>query len=325
MIAREMIVMRPLWKDILAAVWLGMIIPGIVLNALVLKEHYRERREPAPVAVETEDAAETLILIKDPDGINSLMDIEVYLTGVLLAELPGAFHQEAMMAQAAAARTYAWKAYTKGGKHADRSVCTDSACCQAYLSEAEYLSRGGTQESIEKIRHAVLATSPMAVYYDGELIEATYFSSSGGSTESALAVWGTNYPYLQSVSSPEIVPSVLVSFTSDEFERLLGRTLSGAPEEWFAEMIFTDGGGVSQLEICGVTYTGVQLRSLLGLRSTAFSLSVEDGEILVTTDGYGHRVGMSQYGANAMAESGHTWQQILQHYYPGTTLAPAYT
>ena len=93
-------------------------------------------------------------------------------------------------------------------------------------------------------------------------------------------------------------------------------------DQCIGNVTFTDGGGVESMEICGEVYTGVQLRSILGLRSTAFQIRREGELIFVTTRGYGHRVGLSQYGANAMAEAGSTWQQILQHYYPGTTLHP---
>lgn len=314
--------MRPLWKDILAALWMGMILPGIVLNIFVLKERYREE-EPMPTQQAlTAQEPEISILVGDADGVCRYMDLDAYLTGVLLAEIPADFHEEALKAQSVAARTYTWKAHTTGGKHGDGSVCTDPACCQAYITQGSYLSRGGSHEDLEKVQKAVEATSDMVLAYDGELIEATYFSSSGGRTEAAVAVWGTDYPYLQAVSSPEEANPETVIFTREEFQQALGLPLSGDAAQWLGPVTYTEGGGVASMEIGGETFTGVQLRSLLALRSTAFQMQPAGDEIQITTKGYGHRVGMSQYGANAMAEQGSTWQQILQHYYPGTTLFP---
>ena len=316
--------MRPLWKDVLAAVWLGMILPGIVLNLFVWKERHRESQQLPTLPMQTVQEPGQSILVRDPDGTRINMDLNNYLTRVLLAEIPAEFHEEALKAQAVAARTYVWKAYTTGGKHGDSSICTDSACCQAYMTEDSYLSRGGHPENLEKVRQSVQSTSAIVLLYDGELIEATYFSSSGGSTEAAVAVWGTDYPYLQAVSSPEEAYADTVIYTKEDFQQRLGIPLSEDAVQWFGFVTYTEGGGVASMEICGEHYTGVQLRSLLSLRSTAFHMHEDGGAIKITTTGYGHRVGLSQYGANAMAEKGSTWQQILQHYYPGTTLCPVY-
>lgn len=313
--------MRPLWKDVLDAVFLGMILPGILLNLFLWKEgHWEKSSEPASKGQIPEQSG-LLISVRNPDGSVSSLDLDVYLTGVLLAEIPAGFHTEALKAQSVAARTYTWKACITGGKHGDGSVCTNPACCQGHIGEEVYLSAGGTEEHLEKVRHAVQTTSDMALYYEGELIEATYFSSSGGSTESALAVWGADYPYLQAVSSPEEGVVDTLIFTRDDFGQSLGIELTENDSQWLGPVSYTDGGGVETMVIGGHSYTGVQLRALLGLRSTAFQMETEGENILVTTRGYGHRVGLSQYGANKMAEQGSTWQQILQHYYPGTTLA----
>lgn len=315
--------MRPLWKDILAAVWLGMLLPGIVLNVFVLKDRYQQRETVTPAQVA--EIPEASIQVQTPDGVCAEMKLNTYLTGVVLAEMPAQFHPEALKAQAVAARTYTWKAVTTGGKHGNGSICTDATCCQAYISEDDYLCSGGVQENLDNVQRAVDATSSMVLAYEGELIEATYFSSTGGLTESAIAVWGTDYPYLQTVSSPEIdLKQITVSFSPEEFQNILGKALPDDPQQWFGEISYTAGGGVETIEIWGENYTGVQLRSLLNLRSTAFQIQTDGDKINITTYGYGHRVGMSQYGANAMAENGNSWQQILQHYYPGTTLHPIY-
>ncbi len=319
--------MGTIWKDIAASVFMGMLLPGMLLNfaSMLLDRQvlYSAPEETEPAQV-TSVSNQSLMHLRLPSGQSEERGMEEYLIGVVLAEMPASFETEALKAQAVAARTYTRKAEETGGKHGDGSVCTRSVCCQAYIAPEDYLAQGGTQENLEKIREAVYATAGYVLTYEGELIEATYFSCSGGSTEDAAAVWGTDYPYLQAVDSPgEEQASVYtdtVSFSFRQFQNALGILLEGAPETWFGPVEYTEGGGVASLEIGGESYSGTQLRSLLGLRSTNFSLQTEPDAITVTTKGYGHRVGMSQYGADAMALQGSTYPQILEHYYQGTQL-----
>ena len=307
--------MNGLGKDILLSVFMGMILPGILLNGTSV---FLE--EPAgPVEIREENVI-TPVNVRTGDTVTQ-MDLDRYLTGVVLAEMPASFEPEALKAQSVAARTYAKKAAITGGKHGDGSVCTDSVCCQGYITEEDYIAKGGTRESVDKVASAVEASSGLVLTYEGELIEATYFSSSGGTTEDAAAVWGTEFPYLQSVSSPGEKEHIrTVTFTPEEFEKALGRELDGSPESWFTITTYTAGGGVAAMTVGGQPYSGTKLRSLLGLHSTAFSLEATGSKITVTTRGYGHRVGMSQYGAEAMAVEGHTFDEILAHYYPGAML-----
>lgn len=319
--------MKTLWKEICAAIFLGAILPGMILNisAAVLKDSARQTL----VSVSTEETESSVndsvsICLRNSDGIQSQMKMNDYLTGVLLGEMPAEFEMEALKAQAVAARTYTAKAVITGGKHGDGSVCADSACCQAYLPQETYLLLGGTEENLEKIHKAVLETTGLVLVYDGSLIEATYFSCSGGSTEDAAAVWGTDYPYLQAVASPGEEEashySNTLAYDMEVFQKKLGREIPGSPASWFGEVTYTPGGGVAEMMIGGESYKGTTLRSLLGLPSTAFTAAVEGNTIVITTRGYGHRVGMSQYGADAMAVNGSTFRQILAHYYPGAQL-----
>ena len=155
----------------------------------------------------------------------------------------------------------------------------------------------------------------------GNLIDATYFSCSGGRTEDAVAVWGTDIPYLQTVESPgeeeAAVYTDLVEFTPEEFMARLGVSLPGVPSSWFGSVQYTQGGGVKTILICGQEYEGTDLRMQLGLRSTAFTIEVRDSRIYISTRGFGHRVGMSQYGADAMGRAGAHYQEIIAHYYQG--------
>lgn len=312
--------MKSIWKDVAAAAFMGMILPGLLLNTAV----YFQKSAPEPAVQEQEREVALPVLVQQSPGRTQMWDMDTYLVGVVLAEMPASFETEALKAQAVAARTYARKAYVTGGKHKNGSLCRQSGCCQAFITQEEYLARGGTREGVDKVSRAVRATSGQVLTYEGELIEATYFSCSGGTTEDAAAVWGTDYPYLKSVESPgeeeaEFFEETVV-FTPEAFRAALDAELKGDPESWFAVTSYTKGGGVSKAVIGGQTYTGTQLRKLLGLRSTAFRMEVTQEGIAVTTRGYGHRVGMSQYGAEAMAVSGSSYDQILGHYYPETEL-----
>ena len=310
-------------KDVLAGILMGLILPGIMLNFAVLLLEQSETPVSA-VAVEGQQMAPMPMEFHMPDDRGETSRMDAYLVGVVLAEMPAWFEEEALKAQAVVARTYALKAQVTGGKHGDGSVCTESGCCQAYISEEGYLQQGGTQANIEKVRRAVTETSGMVLAYNGALIEATYFSCSGGSTEDAVAVWGTEYPYLCAVESPGEENATHYTDTSymdaAEFCQRLGIEPEGTPENWIGKITYTAGKGIAEAVIGGKTFTGVQLRNLLGLRSTAISMDPDQGGIAVTTKGYGHRVGMSQYGADAMAAAGSTYPEILAHYYNGTTL-----
>lgn len=315
--------MKKAWQETLYAIWMGMAVPGLILAILVMfweKDKPESNTEPETTA----GTVSLFVLVRWPDGVVEQMDMDAYLTGVVLAEMPAFFESEALKAQAVAARTYARKASVTGGKHGDGSVCTDYTCCQAYQSPEEYLEKGGTRDDIQKVRSAVLDTSGYVLTYNGELIEAVYFSCSGGKTEDAVAVWGTDYPYLRATDSPGEENAAFYSetkvFTPEEFEDALGIVLSTEPAQWLGEVTHTAGDGVDTMEIGGVKYSGVELRAALGLRSTAFTITVQDNEIRIVTYGYGHRVGMSQYGADAMAAAGSDFRQILSHYYPGTVL-----
>ncbi len=309
--------MRALCKDILTALFMGMILPGVLVNGAV------KVMEPPKEIYITEPVQKSIscpVLVRTGETVTA-MDMEDYITGVVFGEMPASFAAEALKAQSVAARTYAAKAALTGGKHGDGSVCTDPKCCQGYRDPA---AASGREAEVEKIAGAVEATSGWVLTYEEALIEATYFSCSGGRTEDALAVWGTEYPYLRSVSSPGEDEAAVYQqtrvFTPQEFQQALGVSLRGDPESWFSITTYTAGGGVAEMSIGGQVYSGTRLRSLLGLRSTAFTVAVQGDKIAVTTQGYGHRVGMSQYGADAMAANGSTWREILAHYYPGTGL-----
>ena len=326
------------WKQVLAAVILGVFVPKIILSAagwIVPRQQSSVQEQPQTEATSasqpTEATAEvpeqivTYLPVLTGAGEVTVMELEEYIRGVVLAEMPASFEEEALKAQAIVARTYALKRQEEGIRHPDGAVCTDHTCCQAYISDKDYLAEGrGNQTCIDKIAQAVEATQGQVLTYEGTLIEATYFSCSGGRTEDAVAVWGTDVPYLQAVDSPgeENADAYWeqVYFTATEFAAALGRTLTGAPSSWLGKVTYTDGGGVATMYIGGICYEGTQLRALLGLNSTIFTMTASSGGITVDMLGHGHRVGMSQYGADAMAVTGSTCEEILAYYYQGTRI-----
>lgn len=257
------------------------------------------------------------------DGQIESMALDRYLTGVLLAEMPASFADEARKAQAVASRTYALRNY-RHRRHDGAAVCANAGCCQGWTDP----------DSVDpavraKAEEAVRATDGLVIRYEGTLIDATFFSCSGGRTEAAVAVWGSDIPYLQSVESPgeEDAPRYQETVVLDAYyfadllqEAYPEMNLSGPPRAWFGPFTRTEGGGLDIVFIGGVRVEGTTLRRLFSLRSTNLDISVTEDNVQITTTGFGHRVGMSQYGARAMAEGGTDFEEILLHYYTGTEI-----
>lgn len=285
--------------------------------------------EPSPEIAAAAAPAPESIKVLTGDGIVT-MDMQEYLVGVVAAEMPASFDSEALKAQAVAARTYAMYC-AAGAKHGEAQVCTDYACCQAWHSdEALRQNWGGEYDAyIQKIRQAVEATAGQYLTYEGQPVFAAFHSSSAGATEDCGQVWNPS-PYLVSVSSPETAEDVpnyvsLVECTPLDFRDTLlyahpEADFTGDESTWIGEISLDQSGRVASAVLGGVSMEGTELRRLFSLRSTAFSLVYTDGVFRFTVTGYGHGVGMSQYGANVMARQGETYTGILAHYYPGTVL-----
>ena len=311
-------------KEIILSLILGVLIPTIFFFAVDKISNKEDGESSTATTNATAVITDNQISVLTQEGVVLKIDLEEYILGVVLREMPAAFETEALKAQAVVARTYARRKGEDGGKHTDAAVCADSECCQGYLSPQEYLEQGGEQTLLDKVIFAVECTAGQVLTYEGELIDATYFSCSGGLTEDAKAVWGADIPYLQSTKSPGEESAThyidTESFTVSEFAELLDTELTGASQDWIGKITYTRGGGVDTIYICGQEYKGTAVRQKLGLRSTAFVISIVGDTVTITTKGHGHRVGMSQYGADAMAVQGKTYQQILSHYYKGTVL-----
>lgn len=313
-------------KEIAIAFVLGAVFPSMLFSASY-KMHFQEPTsvtEPSETEKTTIEQKKILISVLMKDGRIEELELEAYLTGVLLREMPASFEIEALKAQAVVARTYTLRRYERGGKHIGAIICTNSSCCQGYCTPEEYIEKGGSESSLNKIKSAVKETSNQVITYNGTLIEATYFSCSGGMTEDAEAVWGNSVPYLQATSSPgEETAKHYVdtkTFTIKEFTTLLGINKSPSTGKWIENITYTDGGGINTAKICGIEFKGTTLRKKLGLKSTAIVMTVVGNTVTVTTKGYGHRVGMSQYGADAMAVQGCLYSEILSHYYKSTEI-----
>lgn len=319
--------MMKMKNNLTQALVMGIGIPALLVSWVFWRGSPNDRTNDTKVTVPTN--ASTIqqnrkITIQIQQGEQVIpMELEDYLFGVLLAEMPATFEMDALKAQAIAARTFTL--YCQQQKvHEGVAVCTSASCCQGYISPLRYLEQGGSNANVEKVRLAVTETAGQVLTYRDQLILATYFDCSGGMTEDAMAVWGEEYPYLKPVESPGEEDAAYFTdkktFSKQEVEGALGISLTGVPGAWFGVITYTPGGGVKTIDICGETFQGTDVRKRLGLRSTAFTLSVSENAITIYTRGYGHRVGLSQYGADAMALSGQSYEQILSHYYPGTKL-----
>ena len=275
-----------------------------------------------PIAVESEREpfqpgdldGEMVLKVLAGDTVEE-MTLGEYLVGVVRAEMPASFEPEALKAQAVAARTYTLYKMQTGGNHGDTAdICTDSTCCQAYISEENARNNWGENADAyeEKIETAVRETDGETILYGGVPILAVFHSCSAGQTRSSGQVWVSDLPYLQAVSSPEPADSIpnyysRVEFTAEEFrEKVLASypeaDLSGDISGWLQNAVTDTAGSVESVDVGGVSMKGSTLRSVLGLRSACFEWEAADGKLVFFVTGYGHGVGMSQWGANYLAE-----------------------
>jgi stage II sporulation protein D len=256
--------------------------------------------------------------------------LEQYVIGVVAAEMPAEFELEALKAQALTARTYIVKqmindqpiSMPKGAN------VTDTIMHQVYYSDEELKRLWGTDYSwkIKKITEAVQSTRGQILTYNNVPIEASFFSTSNGFTENSEAYWENAFPYLKSVASPwdkespKFYDRKVMSVA--EFEKKLGVTL---PKDGSVGVVLsrTPGKRVETVEINGKKLKGREVREKLDLKSTDFTWMRKGDEIVITTKGYGHGVGMSQYGANGMAQEGKTYDQIVKYYYQGVNITSA--
>ena len=291
--------------------------------------------QSASAAGQSADSGRTVRLLNKEGQVEELTMAD-YLWGVVAAEMPASFQPEALKAQVCAARTYTVNLQARPSeKHPQADVCADSTCCQAYTDPTLARARWGLNagEYSDKLAAAVADTDGLGILCDGTPIQALFFSSAAGRTVDAAEVWGREVSYLKGVDSPEgdEVPNwrVQTVLTPDQVRQTVlpacpEADLSGSPEGWFTGRTENSAGGVASMAVGGVTLTGGQLRSLFSLRSASFTVTYGEDGFTFETLGYGHGVGMSQYGANAMAAEGKDFRAILTWYYTGTQVGPLY-
>lgn len=286
-------------------------------NNLVKKEDF-ETSEVEEIEPKEELILKNPITIYRANGQVITLELEEYLVGVLAAEMPASFNIEALKAGAVAARTYALKSINKNRK------LTDTESTQSYNDILQLKQKWGSEfdKYYNKILDAVKSTEGVYMTYNGQYIDAVYHASNNGYTLSAVDVWKNDVPYLKSVESKWDIgtTSYLKTkvFKLFDFNDKLGIELS---ESSIININRDKTNHVLEIQIDENIFTGIQFRNKLGLRSTDFEIVLDNDNVIITTRGYGHGVGLSQYGANAMANNGYNYIDILNHYYTGITIA----
>ncbi len=265
---------------------------------------------------------ETLIKVKQTNKNKIIeIDIEDYVRGVLAGEMPISFELEALKAQAVAARTYGLRRINSNNKY----DVVDTVMNQVYKDDETLKQTWGNNYDtyMDKIKKAVEETRGEYVDYNGTYADTLFFSTSVGNTENSEEIFGTKISYLQSVSSEwdeEVSPVYEEKniFTRENFCKKLN--LSDCSKIYVNVLEETSTGRIKKIEINNKIFTGTEVAYYLGVRSNYFYIYIENNNVVVKTRGFGHGVGMSQYGAEGMANNGYTYKEILEHYYQGTTI-----
>lgn len=289
----------------------------------------------SPVLAESSSVSQKSETIQDTENFKVLISKsretvtltrEQYLFGVVAGEMPALYEEEALKAQAVCAYTFLkWRQKENSDK--DYDITDNYQIDQCYISEQQALEKWGDKatEYSQKIKNAIASVSGEALTYNGEIILSVYHALSSGTTESAGNVWGKDYPYLQSVSSigDKLATNYIttVTATKEKIEKDFSVTVPMGLKGTFTDFNrTTTAGTVKSLKICGEEFSGSEVREILGLKSTNFEVSLKDNIFTFTVYGYGHGVGLSQNGANYMAQQGSTYKEILAHYYNSTEI-----
>lgn len=322
-----------LWFALWAGVLLlaSFIIPFILVN---------EKEKPPNMIITKEDSKSEVIVQEEPilvpiymtkeDEIE-VLPLEVYVRGVIAAEMPIEFELEALKAQAIAARTYIYRRMVDqdfSNVPVDGAYVTDTVSHQVYLSEDQLKQKWTAklhEENMEKINRAVNETKGLVATYENHPINSTFFSTSNGYTENSEDYWNVELPYLRSVQSPwdiEISPKFtnkIVLSSNEFFNKLnINPTQPASTGQSLVRILeWSEGHRIKKIAIGDVVLTGREVRERLGLSSSQFEMVMVENQIQITSYGFGHGVGMSQWGANGMAKEGSTAEEILLHYYQG--------
>lgn len=258
------------------------------------------------------------VRIQRTNGSIDTVPFESYIIGVLVGEMPANFELEALKAQALAARSYVLKKMEQN-KNNDYDI-VDTVMNQVYLDESQMKAKWKDQyeEKLQKITKAVNDTQGEYIAYNGEVIQAFFFSTSSGKTENSEEVFQESLPYLRSVDSTwdsDVSPvfNEIYKFTLEEFYQKLNLPYEEKLQINIVDTTST--GRIKNIEINRQKFKASDLTKLLNLRSTYFNIEQNGNIITIQTKGYGHGVGMSQYGAQAMALKGYNYQEIIKYYY----------
>jgi len=287
----------------------------------------------APPAQETQPAVNAgpsveVSIYREAQKQVEKVDLEEYVAGVVANEMNASFEPEALKAQALAARTYIVRRMISGTESGlpDGAIVGDTITYQVYKNKTELKStwqNGDYDWKMKKIEDAVQATAGQILTVDGDPIDALFFSTSNGYTENSDDVWANSISYLKSVESPWDKTSPKFNgqeeISVQEFESKLGVSV-GSSASIMTNVEYTSGKRVAKANINGKVLAGTDIRDKLGLKSTDFTMTRDGQNIIVTTKGYGHGVGMSQYGANGMAAEGKTYEDIVKYYYKGVAV-----
>ncbi|WP_075983161.1 stage II sporulation protein D [Bacillus massilinigeriensis] len=293
-----------------------------------LKQDVTNEQKPKAKETVTEPAVEVSVYRMEKQKLETL-PLDEYVVGVVASEMPADFEMEALKAQALTARTYIVKQLLSNQKSKlpEGALVSDTVIHQVYKNEEDLKRVWGMDYKwkLKKIKEAVEATSGEIITYDHSPIDATFFSTSNGYTEDSGEIWPNQLSYLKSVESPWDQKSPKFNgqkiMRVKEFEKILGVKLTDNNIGTITER--TEGKRVGKVEIDGKTFKGEVIREKLGLQSTDFSWERKGDSIFITTKGNGHGVGMSQYGANGMAQEGKTYKQIVKYYYNGVQISPS--
>lgn len=312
-----------LMKKILIII--AAILAVTVAVPVTLLIQYGKYEKPTPESEET-----ISVYVTSEDKVVDMSKSQ-YLKEVVSAEMPASFEPEALKAQAVAARSYlearrsAYRTSGTPAEHKGADICTDSTHCKAWISEEKRRESWGkdADKNWEKISAAVDETADEVMTYNGEVISAVFHSTSSGKTESSKDVWGGDRPYLVSVDSPGDLQSPKYKsekeMTLEEFKKIAAENIEGVDfsKEIVGNIARSEAGGIITVSVGGVPVKGTKFRSLYGLRSTNAEVTVDGEMVYFHVTGYGHGVGMSQYGANYLAAEGKKYDEILKTYYTG--------
>ena len=264
----------------------------------------------------------TINILNSKDKTVLKMPLEEYVWRVAAKEMPISFHDEAFKAQIVVARTYALRKICSNAHEDNIDVCTDHNHCTAFLLPGDEASQFSSnhKSSVERLQSLTLSTEELIITHDKQPILAVFHATSSGITEKSSDIWQAQLPYLINVESS--VDEKAHGFNSQKSfsEKELKEIFGVKSPITFHNIILTDAGSVKSITIGDKKYSGTEIRNLLGLRSNNFTIQKNEDIYTFLVKGYGHGVGMSQTGANILAEQGYTYREILQKYYPGTEI-----